>query len=765
MNHKNYFIILFIYFFLISSVLANTNTDANVFGHVIDKKTKEHIPFINVYLKGTSFGTTTDKSGHYYLKNLPIGTHTLKITGLGYKPFEKEINLSKDSTLEINIEEEEDPILTESIVVTADKNETNRKTSPAIVGIISPTKLENSNAVCLSQGLSYEPGLRVETNCQNCGFQQVRINGLDGSYSQILINNRPIISSLGSVYIIEQIPTNMIERVEVLRGGGSALFGSNAVAGVINVITKEPTTNSLTVSNVTDFIDGKEPDINTFLNASIVSENRQYGAYLFASSRQRSPFDDNGDGFSEIGKITAKNLGFSSYFKINSYNKITLDYYNLGEFRRGGNKFNLPPQMTDITEQADNNINTASLKYDYFSTNLKHKIEFYSSAQIIDRTSYYGAQQNPNAFGATSGKTSLTGIQYSYQIDTLLFLPSIFTLGSEYSYDELNDNMLGYQRTINQTINIESIFAENEWESKELTFLFGLRLDKHNLVNNLIVSPRINLRYSLLDNLNFRASYSSGYRVPQIFDEDLHKGAVNGAVYILSNQPGLSPEKSNSFSTSFDYYFSNILGDGNILVEGFYTKLNNAFVIQTIGKDSLGNLLLERKNSNDGALVAGINLELKLVPIESFQLQIGFTVQQSNYLQEQKWSDNPNIAPEKKMFRTPDNYGYFTAYYSLLKSFNISLSGTYTGSMLVKHYAGYISEDVAKVTNPFFDLTVKFNYDIYLEQQKTFEISTGIQNVFNSYQNDFDKGEFRDADYIYGPSLPRSVFIGAKFMI
>jgi outer membrane receptor for ferrienterochelin and colicins len=763
MKQKKSFIFLLFYFFLISNVFANT--DANIFGHILDKKTKEHIPFVNVYLKGTSFGTTTDKSGHYYLKNLPIGPHILKISGLGYKPLEKEINLSKDSTLEINIEVEEDPILTENIVVTADRNETNRKTSSAIVGVISPAKLENSNAVCLSQGLSYEPGLRVETNCQNCGFQQVRINGLDGAYSQILINSRPIISSLGSIYIIEQIPVNMIERVEVLRGGGSALFGSNAVAGVINIITKEPTENSLTISNVTDFIYGKEPDINTFLNASIISDNRQYGAYFFASSRQRSPFDYDGDGFSEIGKITAKNLGFSSYFKINDYNKITLDYYNLGEFRRGGDKFNLPPQMTDITEQADNNINTASLKYDYFSTNLKHKVEFYSSGQIIDRTSYYGAQQDPNAFGATSGKTSLTGIQYSYQIDTLLFLPSVLTLGSEYSYDNLTDTMLGYSRTIHQTINVESIFAENEWESKDLTFLFGLRLDKNNLVDNLIVSPRINLRYSLLDNLNFRASYSSGYRAPQIFDEDLHKGAVAGAVYILSNQPGLKPEKSNSFSTSFDYYFSSIFGDGNLLVEGFYTKLNDAFAIQATGKDSLGNLLLERTNSNDGALVTGINFELKLIPVESLQLQIGFTVQQSNYLQAQKWSDNPNIAPEKKMFRTPDNYGYFTVYYSLLKSFNISLSGTYTGSMLVKHYAGYIPEDVAKVTNPFFDLTVKFNYDIYLNQQKTFEISTGIQNVFNSYQNDFDRGEFRDADYIYGPSLPRSVFIGAKFMI
>ena len=172
---------------------------------------------------------------------------------------------------------EEDQIMLESVVVSANRNETKRREAPSIVNIISPKIFENTNSVCVAQGLNFQPGLRTEINCSNCGLPQVRINGLDGTYSQILIDNRPIYSALQSVYGIEQIPTNMIERVEVVRGGGSAIFGTNAIGGTINIITKDPSTNSVSLANTTTFIGMKNPDINTTLNASIVSDDNKAG--------------------------------------------------------------------------------------------------------------------------------------------------------------------------------------------------------------------------------------------------------------------------------------------------------------------------------------------------------------------------------------------------------------------------------------------------------------------------------------------------------
>ena len=220
------------------------DSDANVFGHVLDKKTGEHLPFINVLLKGTTIGTTTDNSGHYFLKNLPEGKFTLEYKALGYKTVSKEVTLKKGKTLEINVELEEDQIALDGVVVSANRAETSRRLAPTLVNVLDAKVFTTTNAVNLAQGLNFQPGVRVETNCQNCGFQQVRINGLDGPYTQILIDSRPIFSALSGVYGLEQIPANMIERVEVMRGGGSALFGSSAIAGTINIITKEPLRNS-----------------------------------------------------------------------------------------------------------------------------------------------------------------------------------------------------------------------------------------------------------------------------------------------------------------------------------------------------------------------------------------------------------------------------------------------------------------------------------------------------------------------------------------
>jgi len=743
---------------------AQKKTDANINGHVINKISKEHIPFINVLIKGTTIGTATDATGHYYLKNLPIGKFKLIASGVGYKTSEQEVTLVASKSLEINFEMEEDQIMLDGVVVSANRNETNRKEAPSIVNIISPKIFENTNSVCLAQGLNFQPGLRVETNCQNCGFQQVRINGLDGPYSQILIDSRPIFSSLAGVYGIEQIPTNMIERVEVVRGGGSAIFGSNAIAGTINIITKEPTTNSVTLTNTSTFINGKTPDFNTSLNASVVSDDYKTGIMIFGSTRQRSPFDYDGDGFSEIGKINVKNIGFRGFFKPSNFSKLTIEYHNLGEFRRGGNNFDQPPHEADIAEQIEHNINTGGIKYDVFSKNNKHRINIYASAQKIDRKSYYGAQKDPNAYGSTDDKTFVAGMQYTYSIDTLLFMPAELTMGTEYSTNEMLDKMLGYDRIINQAVNTKSAFLQNEWKNKKISILLGGRFDKHNLIKDPIISPRFNFRYNPNELFSLRASYSSGFRAPQAFDEDLHVTAVGGNVALIRLDPNLKTEKSQSYSASIDFYKTFGQVQTNLLIEGFYTNLDNVFVLEEIGTDSGGNIMLERRNGS-GAVVQGINVEGKVVPSKNLQFQFGFTFQKSKYKENQKWSDNENLIPQKNMFRSPDNYGYLTANYQAIKNLNISLSGTYTGSMLVQHFAGYVTEDTEKKTPDFYDMNIKLAYDFKLNSSAKLQLNGGVQNIFNSYQNDFDKGEFRDAGYIYGTALPRSFFFGLKIII
>ena len=200
----------------------------------------------------------------------------------------------------------------------------------------------------------------------------------------------------------------------------------------------------------------------------------------------------------------------------------------------------------------------------------------------------------------------------------------------------------------------------------------------------------------------------------------------------------------------------------NLLVEGFYTDLSDVFFLQEKGHDDQGNLIMERRNK-DGARVMGVNLEGKMAYLTKFQVQAGVTLQQSHYSEPHVW--NKEAPAVKKMMRTPNTYGYFTAICTPIKPLSIALSGTYTGSMLVPHepVPGFLEKPITVNTKDFFDIGLKAAYDFKLYKSMNLQVNAGVQNIFNAYQNDFDKGATRDSGYIYGPGTPRTYYAGAKF--
>jgi outer membrane receptor for ferrienterochelin and colicins len=751
-----------ILFFLFGTTfysIGQKSSDANIYGHVVDAKTGEHLPFINISLKGTTLGVVTDLTGHYLMTNLPTGKIIVVASSIGYTSIEKEIEIKPKQSVQLDFEIAQDAVMLESVVVSANRNESNRKDAPAIVNVLTPALFQNTNSVSLGQGLNFQSGLRVETNCQSCGYQEVRINGLDGPYSQILIDSRAIFSSLAGVYGLEQIPANMIERVEVVRGGGSALFGSNAIAGTINIITREPGSNTVSIAHTTNLIGGRTPDMNTNFNASVVADNHRSGVMFFGAVRQRNPFDYDNDGFTDMSRIKSNNLGFKSYFRPNLYGKFTLEYHNISEDRRGGNLVDLPAHEADVADEIKHNIHTGGMKYDWFSKNYKHTVNVFSSAQHIARKSYYGAQKNLDAYGNTGDLSFVGGLQYNYSMDKFLFLPADLTMGAEYSLNDLRDENPGYNRLIDQTVHIQSIFIQNEWKNKRFSLLAGTRFDNHSLMSKPVLSPRFNVRYSPTSLLNFRASYSTGFRAPQAFDQDLHISIAGGEPVLTVLDQDLRPERSGSFSLSADIYYNVSDWMFNLLIEGFRTNLNDVFVLTESGEQSGGQVVMVRTNGK-GALVQGINLEGRIIPFQELQIQFGATFQKSEYVDAQSWSES--ITPQKRMFRTPDNYAFLVANYNPVKNFRISLSGTYTGSMLVRHYAGYIETDREVETPEFIDLSLKLSYDLKLLEKTRIQINGGIQNMFNSYQKDKDQGPDRDSSFIYGPAMPRTLFFGAK---
>ena len=736
-----------------------TDTDAHIYGHVIDRKTGEHLPYIVVLLRGTTIGVTTENTGHYTIRNVPEGDFVVEVSAIGYKTQTRSIHIAKGRSYEVNFSLEEDFVQIDGVIVSATRSETTRKMSPTLVNVVGMDVYNKTGATTVAQGLSFQPGVRVENNCQNCGFQQVRINGLDGQYTQILIDSRPIFSALAGVYGIEQLPANMVDRVEVMRGGGSALFGSSAIAGTINIITKEPVRNSSSISHTLTAIGSSAFHNTTDLNASIVSEDNKLGLAIFGQNTQKDGWDANGDGFTELSKISGQTAGFRGYVKTGLYSKVTAEYHHLQEFRRGGDNLDLPPHEAMIAEQTKHGINTGGLKFDWFSKNQKHRLNVFASVQHIDRESYYGAGQDPNAYGKTTDLTWVGGAQYIHKMDRFLFLPSDLTVGLEYNEDYLKDNMWGYDRVTDQTVRIVSAYAQNEWKNQYWGILIGGRLDKHNLINGLIFSPRANLRYNPSENINLRASYSYGFRAPQAFDEDLHIDNVGGTVSMIVLADDLRVEKSQSVSVSADLYHSWGDWQGNVLVEGFFTDLGDVFALKELGFNEEGILMKERCNES-GARVFGGNLEGKIAWRNVFQMQLGLTAQRSRYKEARAWSDD--VEATRKMFRTPDMHGYMTASYNPLKQMTLSLTGTYTGSMLIEHHAGMIDRNITEQTPGFWDMGFKAAYDFKIYSSFSLQLNAGVQNIFNSFQRDFDSGADRDSGYIYGPTLPRTFYLGVK---
>ncbi|MFY0671923.1 MAG: TonB-dependent receptor [Bacteroidia bacterium] len=755
------------------------------------------VEFANVVLKGSNIGVPTDASGVFLIEDIPVGKHQLLISAIGYITIIQEIAISENVRLDKEFAIDADILNLSQIVITGSRNTIEKHNSPVIVNAVGARTLELTQSINIADGLNYSPGLRVENNCQNCGFTQLRMNGLDGPYSQVLINSRPIFSALAGVYGLEMLPANMVDRIEVVRGGGSVMYGGNGIAGTVNIITKDPFENSFEVGINQSLIAGFASDRTVNFNGSIVSEDIKKGITFFGFNRSRDHWDANGDGFSEIVALKNNTFGFDAFYELSDNSKIKLGAYYINEFRRGGNKFELFPHQADVAERLEHDIVSFNLSYDYLSDNQKHKLSAYSSIQNVDRNSYYGAGGRVllpgdslteddilalNAYGKSSDISTVNGFQYQMYISPTLTL----TAGSEYIFNDVIDELPGYNRTIDQRVATWGTFAELEVKpTSRLTLLLGGRFDnlridgKYNLEQEIFTNnkklnvfiPRFSAMYSLKENLKLRASIAQGYRGPQAFDEDLHLETVGGAVRFVKIDPDLEVETSNSANISLNYEKYIGKKQMNFVVEGFYTQLLNPFIFA--GQEELPNgVSVITKRNGSGATVSGINIEANVAYSSKLIIQTGATLQRALYNeQEEIWApeepnENLEATTTNKILRTPNTYGYFSVVYSPTTPFTIAYSGVFTGSMNVAHVIDPTTEQtIIKSTDAFLENNIKLSYSFNKESHNKAQIFGGVQNIFNSYQSDFDFGANRDAGYVYGPMSPRTYFIGFKFGI
>jgi len=728
-------------------------------GRVLDGSNP--IQFVSISINEGSRNTVSDKDGYFQLKDIPPGPFEISAYLIGYELFQKSFpkNYSTDQPLVIQLKAK--PLFLNEMVVSGNRHLSRRTESSVLVNVLDRKTLELTQSSTLSEGLCFQPGLRVETDCQTCGFSQLKMNGLGGSYSQVLINSRPVFPALLSLYGLEQFPAKLIERVEVVKGGGSVLYGSSAIAGTVNIITRTPQENDWSTELNSAIIGNATLDFNANHQSQIVSKSKKQGLSVQVSGRQRGAYDANKDGFSELPAISSATIGLSAFQKVGARGKIEFNAFNINEERQGGNKIGQRAELADQGEYRLHHVFSGDVNFEQEFKD-SSSMMVYLAAQNTWRSHYTGIDQS-EGWGISRSKSAQGGVQYHKAFSNFPLGKNNLTIGAETQWESTFDEIKAYNYLIDQKVALSAAFIQSEWSLlKRLHLMTGYRLNKSNRMAKTVSTPRFGLRWNPSKNWQFRGTIASGFKAPQAFETDMHIAFAGGGVSTISIDPNLGAEHSTGYTLSTEYTISKTNYIVGFSVDAFHTILRNTFILQELGQDANGNMVLFRSNGGFSTF-QGINVEGRYAFKDDIQFQSGLTFQKAFFQDSLYWSNE--LPGTIKQLRTPEMYGYATL--SLFSEHRLSPSANVvlTGPMLVPHFGGApgVVGDKLETSPWFVDLGIRLAYRTKLKfGKKELQIHGGIQNILSAYQSDFDTGKNRDSNYVYGPLKPRTLFFGIK---
>jgi outer membrane receptor for ferrienterochelin and colicins len=709
------------------------------------------LPGVTLTLPSRSLVTAGD--GTFCIADLPAGTHVIDVALDGFARRRIEVKVPEGTSrtsspaLEISLT----PELRTDVVVTATRTSRRLDDVPVRTEVISKDLMSRSGARTLADAVEYTTGVRVENNCQNCNFSQIRLLGLDGPYTQILVDGQPVVSSLAQVYGIEQIPTRMIERIEVVKGGGSALYGPGSVGGVVNIIPREPP-RSGGVAEIRSDTFGT--DANLSLNGAIdwVGQDRQTFFTGFAQSDRIHPYDVDEDGFTEVSRRDLQATGFRfNRYQLEGRGKLTADVSYMHEDRRGGDQLDLPPDQALIAEWV--NSDRLALSGTWFHTvNPRFDYRVTVSAADMTRDSYYGTGRDPNAFGQTTSRTLVGDSQMNHYAGR-----HTVSWGAQFSSEQLDDRQPAYGRLTDVRYRNAGLYVQDDWSfAPEWQLLYGIRGDTHTALSGPVFSPRVALMHSPSPAIDIRLSAARGFRAPQVFDEDLHLSSVAGDVRVIDIDPDLREERSANYMAGFEWKPEAGRGQALLEVNGFYTTLDDLFNVQQADNPSTPPIEFRKVNFGT-AQVYGIEANVGWGIGDSFILQGGIVEQRARF-----GSPEPDFG-SSEFFRTPRRYANATLTWKVAGKVDVFTAGRYTGRMQAPHYAGYIPSKRLETTPEFVVMDLGVSKTFLLGGGSRLTLGLSGRNLTNAYQPDLDRGPLRDSAYVYGPRFPRA--FGASLRI
>lgn len=641
------------------------------------------------------------------------------------------------------------PSFRADVEVAGERRDARLRDAPVRTEVVTRDFVQRVGARTLADAVEYTTGVRVENNCQNCNFSQVRLLGLEGPYTQILMDGQPTLSSLAQVYGLEQIPARLIERIEVTKGGGAALLGPGSVGGVINVITREPATRGAQFETSVGVMRGA-PTVSTAGAVDWVTAGRRGMVTAYGQADRVAPLDLTGDGFTEVSRRALDAGGFRAHrVLLETRARLTLDASAFHETRRGGNALDRPPHEADIAEDIDTQRAAATVSWLHAPT-ARTDYRLTVSAADTMRNSYYGVGRDPLAYGDTRSRLGVADLLVNHY-----GARHVVSGGVQATSERLQDRQPGYGRAVDLRYEQVGAFVQDEWTMRPgLQVLTGVRLDTHSALTRPQVLPRAALRFAPRPSLDLRLSYARGIRAPQVFDEDLHIASLGGEARVILVDPGLRPERSTNWMAGGEW--KPTLWGGQALVElnAFHTRLQDQFHLQE--DDRPGTDVREFLKVNLGvAAVRGVEANVGWGRGDHLILQGGLVLQRSTFGQ-----PDPDFG-SRRFFRTPDVYGNASVTVRELLPVDVFVGARLTGSMLAPHFAGAVPDDRLESTPVFVQVDASLSRQLS-DGRVPLSLTLAARNLTDAYQRDLDQGPLRDSAYVYGPRFPRSVVLSLR---
>jgi outer membrane receptor for ferrienterochelin and colicins len=529
------------------------------------------IPFANVYIADSKIGVASDEFGSFLIKNVEDGEYNIIAQSIGFDRSVKRIKVLSNTITNIEFILNQGQQTIEEVVISGTLKEMSKKNSPVPVEVYQAKYFENNKNPSVFESLQNVNGVRPQLNCSVCNTGDIHINGLEGPYTMVLIDGMPIVSGLSTVYGLTGIPSSLIERVEIVKGPASSLYGSEAVGGLINVITKKPSAAPLFSADV---FTTTWQETNADLSAKLKlgkKVNALVGVNYFNYS---NPIDNNNDGFTDMTLQDRISVFNQLSFERNNNRVFNLGMRYVYEDRWGG-EMSWNPSFRGGDSIYGESIYTS--RWELFG-NYELPIEgedfnLQFSANGHQQNSIYGTDEyiadQRIAFGQLTWSKPL-------------FLNHDLLIGAAYRYTYYDDNTGATFKTDSSgnnpsRIHLPGLFIQDQIRLNESnTLLIGGRYDYNN-VHGSILSPRINYKWNSKDDHTVvRVSAGNGFRVANVFTED--HAALTGAREVIFRED-LRPERSvNMNINAVQKIYSRNETFVNLDFSLFYTSFSNRII-------------------------------------------------------------------------------------------------------------------------------------------------------------------------------------------